>query len=299
MGISSSTEQKASSPIGSPLPFHNNTSGSPPYPSPTVKASSPQNIVSVPIPNKVSPIHGSVGTPNARPRASTGLSDHEVNILMSPPSSPIRHSVDITSHFNSHQTVPTVFTWQGGGKDVYITGSFNNWKEKIPLNMSEKDFTIIQNLPPGTYTYKYVVDGKWVHSPDQPVSTDIKGNLNNFIEVKQRGLDQDNLSMGTLPHTPPGSYSQLNPEDDLLRAAPPSLPPHLRRALLNTTPSTEDPTLLPLPHHVMLNHLYSLPRKDNVTIFGVTHRYKTKFVTTVIYKPSTSVDSQFIEEIEL
>lgn len=29
--------------------------------------------------------------------------------------------------------LPTVFKWEGGGKDVYITGTFNNWTTKIPL----------------------------------------------------------------------------------------------------------------------------------------------------------------------
>jgi 5'-AMP-activated protein kinase regulatory beta subunit len=77
--------------------------------------------------------------------------------------------------------IPTVFTWTGGGKDVYITGGFNNWKEKIPLNLSEKDFTLIQYLPPGTYQYKFIVDGKWVHAPDQPIQTGIV-----LIECKQQ-----------------------------------------------------------------------------------------------------------------
>lgn len=43
----------------------------------------------------------------------------------------------------------------------------------------------------------------------------------------------------------------------------------------------------------MLNHLYSVTRKEEKTvILGITQRYKSKFVTTVLYKPveqSTSV----------
>lgn len=34
----------------------------------------------------------------------------------------------------SPQARPTVIRWAGGGKEVYITGSFNNWSCKIPLN---------------------------------------------------------------------------------------------------------------------------------------------------------------------
>ncbi|GAM25701.1 hypothetical protein SAMD00019534_088760 [Acytostelium subglobosum LB1] len=205
----------------------------------------------------------------------------DFSVLMSPPSSPLANSMGIP---NSQEAVPTVFTWSGGGKEVYIAGSFNNWKEKIPLSHSEKDFTLIYNLPPGVHQYKFIVDGKWVHSSEQPVAADTKGNLINFVEVKSKDLSSE-LSSFKMSSTPPGSYTKSIPAEEFQKLPPPSLPPHLRRALLNTQPSTEDPTLLPLPHHVMLNHLYSLPRKDKVTILGVTNRYKTKFVTTVLYKP--------------
>ena len=29
--------------------------------------------------------------------------------------------------------LPTVFKWEGGGKLVYLSGSFDNWKSKIPM----------------------------------------------------------------------------------------------------------------------------------------------------------------------
>jgi 5'-AMP-activated protein kinase regulatory beta subunit len=38
----------------------------------------------------------------------------------------------------------------------------------------------------------------------------------------------------------------------------------------------------------MLNHLYALSIKDNVIVMGAAHRYRQKFVTTVIYKPLTT-----------
>ena len=30
-------------------------------------------------------------------------------------------------------TVPTVFRWEYGGKEVYLSGSFNEWKTRIPM----------------------------------------------------------------------------------------------------------------------------------------------------------------------
>ena len=33
----------------------------------------------------------------------------------------------------SSKKLPTVFKWDGGGKAVYIAGSYDNWKDKIPM----------------------------------------------------------------------------------------------------------------------------------------------------------------------
>ena len=32
------------------------------------------------------------------------------------------------------QTVPTVFRWEYGGKEIYLSGSFNEWKTRIPMS---------------------------------------------------------------------------------------------------------------------------------------------------------------------
>lgn len=33
------------------------------------------------------------------------------------------------------RTVPTVFTWENGGREVLLSGSFNDWKTRIPMNL--------------------------------------------------------------------------------------------------------------------------------------------------------------------
>eukprot|EP00048_Salpingoeca_helianthica_P007245 m.108167 g.108167 ORF g.108167 m.108167 type:complete len:211 (+) comp14271_c0_seq2:81-713(+) len=90
----------------------------------------------------------------------------------------------------------------------------------------------------------------------------------------------DKLEVGT----PPGEYGQEIPKFESAKA-PPSLPPHLLQPGLNSEDHNRDPTHLPLPNHVMLNHLYALAVKDNVIVLGATHRYRQKYVTTVLYKP--------------
>jgi 5'-AMP-activated protein kinase regulatory beta subunit len=59
------------------------------------------------------------------------------------------------------------------------------------------------------------------------------------------------------------------------------------QAWLETVPSdVEDPSMMPLPHHVVLNHLYARYHEPDLVVVGATHRYKNKFVTTLFYKPA-------------
>lgn len=60
--------------------------------------------------------------------------------------------------------LPTVFKWDGGGKQVYITGTFTGWKV-IPMVRSHADFVTIIDLPEGDHQYKFYVDGEWKHDP--------------------------------------------------------------------------------------------------------------------------------------
>lgn len=69
---------------------------------------------------------------------------------------------DLESDIKSpSQNRPTMFRWTGGGKDVYLSGSFNNWATKIPLSRSQSNFVAVLDLPEGEHQYKYYVDGQW------------------------------------------------------------------------------------------------------------------------------------------
>lgn len=54
-----------------------------------------------------------------------------------------------------------------GAKEVYLTGSFNNWNpKKHPMyqnDMGVWNKTVI--IPPGIYEYKFLVDGRWETDP--------------------------------------------------------------------------------------------------------------------------------------
>lgn len=197
----------------------------------------------------------------------------------------------------STQARPTVFRWTGGAKEVFVSGSFNNWATKIPLNKSQNNFVAIVDLPEGEHQYKLCVDGQWTLDPNGAVSTSKTGTINNTIHVKTTDFEvfdalrldsQETADISDLSSSPPGPYHQdayiIKTEDKV--KSPPILPPHLLQVLLNKdTGISCDPTLLPEPNHVMLNHLYALSIKDGVMVLSATHRYKKKYVTTLLYKP--------------
>nr|XP_033771707.1 5'-AMP-activated protein kinase subunit beta-2 isoform X1 [Geotrypetes seraphini]XP_033771708.1 5'-AMP-activated protein kinase subunit beta-2 isoform X1 [Geotrypetes seraphini]XP_033771709.1 5'-AMP-activated protein kinase subunit beta-2 isoform X1 [Geotrypetes seraphini] len=198
----------------------------------------------------------------------------------------------------TQQARPTVIRWSEGGKEVFISGSFNNWSTKIPLIKSHNDFVAVLDLPEGEHQYKFFVDGQWVHDPSEPVVTSQLGTINNLIQVKKSdfevfdALKLDSLESSDtardLSSSPPGLYGQEMSSFRLEEhfKSPPILPPHLLQVILNKDTNIScDPALLPEPNHVMLNHLYALSIKDGVMVLSATHRYKKKYVTTLLYKP--------------
>ena len=224
-------------------------------------------------------------------------------------------------------TVPTVFRWEHGGRQVYITGTFNGWSRQIPMHRSGNDFTYIHNLKRGKHAFKFIVDDEWRFAPDQPTVADIEGRINNFIDVTdfkpytgdrefekekaaaEYGISGDDTgdaggaegtgtgtdpssdgsdSMGNRPDKDGEVFSHNMPDLDEYTKEPPPLPPHLRHIILNKPPQLQDTAALPVPQHVALNHLYCTAIKDNMMVLGITQRYKTKFVTTVYYSPCAS-----------
>lgn len=62
----------------------------------------------------------------------------------------------------------TVFTLSGfpGARDAYLSGSFNGWNPgELPMIKGPFGWTIGIYLAEGTFTYKFVVDGKWYEDP--------------------------------------------------------------------------------------------------------------------------------------
>ncbi|XP_066598387.1 5'-AMP-activated protein kinase subunit beta-2 [Prorops nasuta] len=188
------------------------------------------------------------------------------------------------------KVLPTVFKWEGGGKNVYISGTFTGWKT-LPMVKSHGDFVTIIDLPEGEHQYKFFVDGEWRHDPGLKIVDNGMGSKNNLVSVRKsdfevfQALAKDSEGVISSAQTEYGQ--EMPPHKPWERVAgPPILPPHLLQVILNKdTPLSCEPTLLPEPNHVMLNHLYALSIKDSVMVLSATHRYRKKYVTTLLYKP--------------
>ncbi|KAK8721822.1 hypothetical protein OTU49_012587 [Cherax quadricarinatus] len=203
--------------------------------------------------------------------------------------------------------LPFVIKWVGGGQTVAIAGTFNDW-QPIPMVKSEKDFVAIVDLPEGEHQYKFLVDGEWkLNWNESAVNNDV-GSQNNTITINESDFEEFENALLRDPNDnnkdkPLGSQSQnkekveVDKKDEFSQEipeyqqsekirGPPVLPPHLLQVILNKdTPISCEPTLLPEPNHVMLNHMYALSIRDGMMVLSTSHRFRKKCVTTLIYRP--------------
>lgn len=204
-----------------------------------------------------------------------------------------------------NKKIPVVFKYLvKTAKEVFLIGTFTNWEDKVPMVKSDGDYVTIVELPEGEHQYKFVVDGKWEHDPNQTVVDDNFNGKNNIVTVKKSDFEvMDALEMDSikteaerngsntedLSQSPPGEYTTEFPirgVNTLSVDKPPYLPPQLLNIVLNKDTATKcEPSLLPEPNHVMLKHLYALSIRDGVMVLSSTFRFKKKFVTTCFYKP--------------
>jgi len=71
-----------------------------------------------------------------------------------------------------------------GAREVQIAGLDVGWHNKVPLQKDEAtgEFVLQRDLPPGSYQYKFIVDGEWQPNLELP-HVDDNGNVNNVCAV--------------------------------------------------------------------------------------------------------------------
>lgn len=151
---------------------------------------------------------------------------------------PRANTVSEGTKFNiNDKALPTVFRWEGGGSQVYISGTFSGWKT-IPMVKSHGDFVTIIDLPEGEHQYKFYVDGEWRHDPGLKIIDNGMGSKNNLVSVKKsdfevfQALAKDSESGCNDTNK---EYSQEIPTNKPWEkiSGPPILPPHLLQVILN------------------------------------------------------------------
>lgn len=218
------------------------------------------------------------------------------------------------------ESIPTMFMWSLSGhsviktasldtqqstlqssskpKEVLLSGSFNGW-QPIRMNASHSNFVMILDLPEGSHEYKFRVDGVWQHNPKEATTSDGMGGYNNVIKVTESDFEvfealendtADQRSKAVPVQTFCDDFGRECPDlstpSIMPSKGPPILPPQLLHVILNKdTPLACEPTLLPTPNHVMVNHMYALSIKDRVMVMSATQRFRKKYVTTILYRP--------------
>jgi len=85
------------------------------------------------------------------------------------------------------RTVPFSYAGGSSSSNVFLAGSFNDWNDS-KQKMSDADgdgvFETTLLLEPGSYQYKFVIDGNWKHDPVNPNGVeDGFGGQNSVLEV--------------------------------------------------------------------------------------------------------------------
>ena len=204
---------------------------------------------------------------------------------------------------DGRDTVPTVFRWEHGGRKVYITGTFNNWKdsdEKWEMHRSRNDFQFITDLPRGQHMYKFIVDGEWRFAPDQETLADEQGTIQNVVDLsnfRRDLMEQENVFDYDGQYDDESLYGQHIPALHEYTKEPALLPPHMRHIILNQHLQDKPPRAMPIPQHVTLNHLYCTAMKGGLVVLSTTQRYREKFVTTVSYMVQDEEFSRIMVQI--
>ena len=102
----------------------------------------------------------------------------------------IKENKEIKNSDNTPLNIPETefiytFTWEEGGNEIKIIGSFTDWKESYDMkkDLNDNVYKISLPLHNKIYYYKFIVDGEWKYSEIQPKTKDNSGNINNILDL--------------------------------------------------------------------------------------------------------------------
>lgn len=115
------------------------------------------------------------------------------------------------------ELVEANFVWKDRGNNVFITGTFTNWKQWLSLEKVGDSFRLKTLLPREKHWFKFIVDKQWVCSTNYGSETDELGNTNNFIDLtikKEEKLKKEVVRTNQLMPLEK-SRKQLNPNQNI------------------------------------------------------------------------------------
>lgn len=138
---------------------------------------------------------------------------------------------------------------------------FDKSKEKINCNKQEEKLLLEIKLQPTFYF----------------VQNYVPENLDSVAEFEG-------------PPSPDCTYTQAIPSEEDFAKEPLVLPPQLHLSVVGVEEKSEEASSClssSKPQHVMLNHVFIEKgwASQSVVALGLTHRYESKYVTVVLYKP--------------
>lgn len=99
-------------------------------------------------------------------------------------------------------------------KQVYISGSFNNWlTNDLPMQKTDLGWTIELELTPGKYYYKFIVDGQWIADPANKLTEpDGVSGVNSILYVTNHEFKLANYSDAKQVYLA-GTFNNWNPTE--------------------------------------------------------------------------------------
>lgn len=136
---------------------------------------------------------------------------------------------------SQNELVEVTFIWKEGGNDVFITGTFSDWKQWLSLEKIGDSFRLKILLPREKHLFKFIVDKQWVCSKNYSSETDEYGNTNNFIDLNAKKEEKPKKEVirtaptersrkQSLPSQNADSFSEVKPERSDLNTDSPAIP---------------------------------------------------------------------------
>ncbi len=106
--------------------------------------------------------------PTMSSRSSYSPSDYIPTFRFQNQTTPIGIGASNQREEPTNKKIPVVFKYLvRSAREVNLIGTFTNWEDQVPMVKSDGDYVTIVDLPEGEHQYKFVVDGRWEHDPNQ------------------------------------------------------------------------------------------------------------------------------------